>query len=52
MVAVQDVEMESVEVVDPEVLKKDVDLTTIQEIREHARQIDKAVTSKEPRFIL
>jgi len=53
MVATQDVEME-VETVeqDPETLKKDADLTAIQEIREHAKQIDKAVASKEPRFIL
>ncbi|XP_063242662.1 probable 26S proteasome non-ATPase regulatory subunit 3 [Bacillus rossius redtenbacheri] len=32
--------------------KKDVDLLTIQDIRDHARQIEKAVQSKEPRFIL
>nr|CAD7417185.1 unnamed protein product [Timema cristinae]CAD7432167.1 unnamed protein product [Timema monikensis] len=32
--------------------KKDADLLTIQDIREHARQIEKAVQSKEPRFIL
>ena len=32
--------------------KKDADLLSIQEIREHARQIEKAVQSKEPRFIL
>lgn len=32
--------------------KRDVDLQSILEIREHARQIEKAVTSKEPRFIL
>lgn len=55
MVATQDVEMENVENVaepDPETLKKDADLATIQEIREHVKQIDKAVASKEPRFIL
>lgn len=53
MVAPQDVEME-VETAepDPETLKKDADLTAVQEIREHAKQIDKAVASKEPRFIL
>lgn len=53
MVATKDEEME-VETVeqDPETLKKDADLTAIQEIREHAKQIDKAVASKEPRFIL
>lgn len=32
--------------------KKDADVLTIQDIREHARQIEKAVQSKEPRFIL
>ncbi|KZC11264.1 PREDICTED: probable 26S proteasome non-ATPase regulatory subunit 3 [Dufourea novaeangliae] len=32
--------------------KKDTDLQTIHDIREHARQIEKAVQSKEPRFIL
>lgn len=53
MVAVQDIEMEVTETaVDPETLKKDADLATVQEVREHARQIDKAVTSKEPRYIL
>lgn len=54
MVATTDVEMENVEIVetDPETLKKDADLATVQEIREHTRQIDKAVASKEPRFIL
>lgn len=48
---IQDVEMENVEV-DPEAVKKDADLAAIQEIREHTKQIEKAVTSKEPRFIL
>ncbi|CRK93677.1 CLUMA_CG007206, isoform A [Clunio marinus] len=54
MVATQDVEMEVVENVeqDPEALKKDADLNAMQEIREHVKQIDKAVSSKEPRFIL
>ncbi|GLV38918.1 Regulatory particle non-ATPase 3 [Carabus blaptoides fortunei] len=32
--------------------KKDTDLQSLLEIREHVRQIEKAVTSKEPRFIL
>lgn len=32
--------------------KKDADLITIQDLREHARQIEKAVQNKEPRFIL
>lgn len=54
MVATQDVEMEVTETVelDPETIKKDADLSAVQEIREHAKQIDKAVASKEPRFIL
>jgi 26S proteasome regulatory subunit N3 len=55
MVATQDVEMEVTEAAveqDPETLKKDADLSAVQEIREHAKQIDKAVASKEPRFIL
>uniref|UniRef100_A0A6M2DF19 Probable 26S proteasome non-ATPase regulatory subunit 3 n=1 Tax=Xenopsylla cheopis TaxID=163159 RepID=A0A6M2DF19_XENCH len=38
--------------VDPTDLKKDSDLLSIQDIREHARQIDKAVVSKEPRYLL
>uniref|UniRef100_A0A182JBK4 Probable 26S proteasome non-ATPase regulatory subunit 3 n=1 Tax=Anopheles atroparvus TaxID=41427 RepID=A0A182JBK4_ANOAO len=45
-----DVEMESAE--DAEAAKKDAELLAVQEIRDHARQIDKAVVSKEPRFIL
>lgn len=50
---IEDVEMKSVEKIeDPEQTKKDADLTTIQEIREQARLIEKAVVSKEPRFIL
>lgn len=49
-VVIQDVEMEVVE--DPETVKKDADLVSVQEIRDHARQIEKAVVSKEPRFIL
>lgn len=50
---IEDVEMKSDEKVeDPEQTKKDADLTTIQEIREQARLIEKAVVSKEPRFIL
>lgn len=32
--------------------KKDGDVVSIQDIREHARQIEKAVQNKEPRFIL
>lgn len=50
---IEDVEMKSVEKIeDPEQTKKDADLMTIQEIREQARLIEKAVVSKEPRFIL
>jgi 26S proteasome regulatory subunit N3 len=53
MVASQDVEMEVVEnVEDPETVKKDADANAVQEIREHIKQIEKAVSSKEPRFIL
>lgn len=50
----QDVDMENAEIVaeDPEKLKIDADVLAVQEIREHARQIEKAITSKEPRFIL
>nr|QBH73728.1 26S proteasome regulatory subunit S3 [Nicoletia phytophila] len=51
-----DVEMKSVEspAGDAETgeMKKDSDLLTIEDIREHARQIEKSVHSKEPRFIL
>lgn len=32
--------------------KKDADLLSIQDIREHVRQVEKAVQNKEPRFIL
>lgn len=53
---VQDVDMECADsssiVDDPETVRKNADLVTIQEIRDHARQIEKAVVSKEPRFIL
>lgn len=50
---IQDVEMENVEnVAEDGVVKKDQDVVNIQEIREQARQIEKAVTNKEPRFIL
>lgn len=51
---VQDVEMEAADSVvdDPETQKKDADLLSVQEIRDHVRQIEKAVVSKEPRFIL
>lgn len=46
---IQDVEMENV---DPEALKKEADLAAVQELREHAKQIEKSVTNKEHRFIL
>lgn len=38
--------------VDPADVKRDADVVSVQDLREHSRQIDKAVTSKEPRFIL
>ena len=51
--AVQDVDMEAADAtVDPEKLKLDADVLAVQEIREHVKQIEKAITSKEPRFIL
>lgn len=52
MVATQDVEMEVVEGENTEEKKVDTDLVAVQEIREHVKQIDKAVSSKEPRFFL
>lgn len=54
----QDVEMKSVESPapgsdsEPTDVKKDADVVTVQDLREHARQIDKAVSSKEPRFAM
>ena len=48
----QDVEMENVEGNgngEETEIKKDQDVVNIQEIREQARQIEKAVTNKEPR---
>lgn len=51
MVATQEAEVEKMEL-DPETVKKDMDVLASTEIREHAKQIDKAVASKEPRFIL
>ncbi|XP_034244232.1 probable 26S proteasome non-ATPase regulatory subunit 3 [Thrips palmi] len=51
-----DVEMKSVDSPAADVesadSKKDVDLLSIADIREHARQIEKAVQTKEPRFLL
>lgn len=54
MVASQDVEMEVVESTEnaEQEPKKDTDVLAVQEIREHVKLIDKAVSSKEPRFIL
>lgn len=54
---VTDVEMKSVDSPPGEgeagaVDKKDTDMITIQEIKEHTRQIEKAVQTKEPRFLL
>lgn len=48
--AAQDVDMESAE--DLESAKKDKDLLAVQDVREHCRQIEKAVLTKEPRFVL
>ncbi|KAF4521089.1 hypothetical protein B566_EDAN010963 [Ephemera danica] len=51
-----DVEMKSVDSPSTETenveSKKDVDLLSIEDIREHARQIEKSVHNKEQRFIL
>lgn len=55
MVATQDVEMEVVENSEnsaEQEPKKDPDVLAVQELREHVKLIDKAVSSKEPRFIL
>ncbi|XP_058805255.1 probable 26S proteasome non-ATPase regulatory subunit 3 [Phymastichus coffea] len=56
----KNVEAMEVEITNPEATngegeaseKKDVDLVTIHDLREHTRQIEKAVANKEPRFIL
>lgn len=57
--AVQDVDMDTGDnqpapatAEDAEVTKVNTDLVSTQEIRDHARQIEKAVVSKEPRFVL
>lgn len=50
--AVQDVDMETGDSVDPVAVKVDADVLAVQELREHAKQIEKAISSKEPRFIL
>jgi len=49
-----DVEMKSPKSATSEegVTKKDVDIVTIQDLREQARQIEKTVLTKEPRFTL
>lgn len=56
---VQDVDMEAGDPTssaaagdDVEATKVNSDLVSAQEIRDHARQIEKAVNSKEPRFVL
>uniref|UniRef100_A0A1B6DCY0 Probable 26S proteasome non-ATPase regulatory subunit 3 n=1 Tax=Clastoptera arizonana TaxID=38151 RepID=A0A1B6DCY0_9HEMI len=52
---VTDVEMKSVDSPEGEGNlgeKKDSDITTLQDIKDHTRQIEKAVQTKEPRFIL
>ncbi|KAL0273592.1 UNVERIFIED_CONTAM: hypothetical protein PYX00_006227 [Menopon gallinae] len=55
MTADTDVEMKSPESVTADgenATKKDADMVTIQDLREHARQIEKTVQTKEPRFAL
>nr|QBH73727.1 26S proteasome regulatory subunit S3 [Liposcelis bostrychophila] len=55
MTADTDVEMKSPESLATEgegAAKKDADLVSIQDLREHARQIEKTVVTKEPRFAL
>lgn len=49
-----DIEMKSVDAdSEPNVAKPvDVDAMTIEELKEHARQIERSVSSKEPRFVL
>lgn len=52
---INDVEMENSEAItaeNPEEQKKERDVLTILEIREHIRQIEKSIVSKESRFIL
>ncbi|KAG8226611.1 hypothetical protein J437_LFUL007684 [Ladona fulva] len=51
---VQDVEMKSADspLADDGADKKETDMVTLEDIREHARQMDRAVQSKEPRFAL
>ncbi|XP_071451211.1 probable 26S proteasome non-ATPase regulatory subunit 3 [Hetaerina americana] len=51
---VQDVEMKSADspMADDSGDKKETDIVTLEDIREHARQMERAVQSKEPRFAL
>jgi len=51
---VMDVEMKSADspATDTEEPKPDTDLLTIEDIKEHARHIEKGATTKEPRFVL
>ncbi|ELU15663.1 hypothetical protein CAPTEDRAFT_153237 [Capitella teleta] len=50
----QDVEMKDEEKSDAtsEAPKKDADLLTVEDIKEYIRQVEKSVSSKEPRFVL
>lgn len=51
--SIQDVDMDiDGPAEDPETQRKDADLLSMQELRDNVRQIEKAVVSKEPRFIL
>jgi 26S proteasome regulatory subunit N3 len=50
--ATQDVEMKDVEKTEvPEETKKDPDLLTLEDIRQHIKHVEKAVSTKEPRFM-
>lgn len=50
--ASQDVEMKDVEKTDNgEEVKKDPDILTMEDIRQHIKHIEKAVSTKEPRFM-
>lgn len=50
----QDVEMKDADKTEqpqPEEVKKDVDVLTMEDIRQHLKHIEKAVSTKEPRFM-
>jgi len=52
MAATTDVEMKDVEKPDSvEEVKKDADLLTLEDIRQHIKHVEKAVSTKEPRFM-